>query len=302
MGNEGHAAQFKVWKMKRFLTASAFAASAGTTAYAVPMTFDGLVETATGYHSTYGAVVLSNIAHFTGVAVDGGTTVDVRVTATVKAETDFAMDNGNADTGYIPDYKSGSTSGPEQDLAFRFYGNNINTTENGVKLTFDFFDGTGAKSGQFNDLINVSQIDFAIYDVDGETYQSEFFRAYKSDGLASYRLGNTPQALVATQQSWNTYRFDGPNTNFSETDAAGAAILTYLNTSSFTIDFGSVQNSGPTQNAVFTAMDGDLSMFDLLDFEEAVELPPGVPLPAGLPLILSGLGGLAWIRRRKAVS
>ncbi|WP_299727544.1 VPLPA-CTERM sorting domain-containing protein [uncultured Tateyamaria sp.] len=35
-----------------------------------------------------------------------------------------------------------------------------------------------------------------------------------------------------------------------------------------------------------------------LDFT-TVQQPPAVPLPAGLPLLLAGLGGLAWMRRRQ---
>lgn len=290
-------------------SAVAFVAFSGV-ASAVPLSFDSSTTRATG-SSFLGAVTTKNEIGFTNVATDDGLTVDVRVTATSKSETIFASDERSNDAGYIADYNS-SVNDPNSDLGFIYYGKNLNTTENGIALTFDFFDGTGDLSGTFNDILSVSELNFAIYDVDGESAsstQSEFFRAFASDGLVSYQLGNTDQALVATQEDADTYRFDGPGSNFGETDASGAAILNYENVSSLTIDFGSVMSAGSTKNPVFSAFDGDLSLIRVADFADpvstvspvsaaAAQVAP-VPLPAGLPLLVAGVGSLVALRRRR---
>lgn len=262
---------------------------------AAPLVFDTPVQAATG-NSVVGSVVTATQIDFLNVATDQGTTVDLRVTAAVKDQTDFGVptSNGAGDAGFIPDYSNAGA--PEDDLGFLFFGNGINTTENGIVLTFDFFNGTGALSGTFTDAFTVAELNFAIYDVDGEPSQSEYFTAFKSGGLTSYALGDTPQALVATDLG-DGVRFDGPGTNFPESDSSGAAMLTFTKTASFVLDFGAVQTGGPVQNGVFTAFDGDLSLFDPSDFRPPVST---VPVPAGLPLIASALGGLALLRRRKA--
>ena len=289
----------------RNLCAAILAAGVASSAAAVPVTFGTTVETATGssYYFT-DPIHTTQTLHFLGIATDQGTTVDLRISSTIKTETLFAQDysttSGQDDLGYIPGYETGSGGEPNDDLGFQYIGQNLNATENGIQLTFDFFDGTGVLSGSFTNALTISKMEWAIYDVDGEPSQTEFFRASISDGLYSYRVGNTAQALVATQEDPDTIRFDGPGSNFSETDASGAAILTYLNTSSFTLDFGAVQSSGGTENFVFSGIDGDLSMFDLEDFNDPFVVNGSVPLPAGLPLLLASLGGLMVMRRRRS--
>ncbi|MDW4499131.1 hypothetical protein R5H30_14130 [Sulfitobacter sp. D35] len=288
------------------LVSAAVIVGSGTTASAVPLNFEDLVGRATGY-TVIGRsdVARSTTAKFTNVATDSGRTVDARIVATVKAETDFG-EVGNSgrhgDPGFIPDYRpSGTRDGG--DLGIFYYGNGINSTENGVRLGFEFFDGTGAQSGTFSNAIEVSELNFAIYDVDGESRakggwsdQSEFFRAFVSDGLQSYQLGNTPQALTAEQEG-DVITFRGPNKNFSESDATGAVILKYANVSSFDLDFGSVQSYGTVQNAVFSAFDGDLSLVDLRNFRDPMT-PQAVPGPLSLPLLAAGVGLLGFLRRR----
>ena len=281
--------------------------SVASAADAITVTFTNPVELADGRSYYYNDPIYKmTTLRFTDIATDQGTTVDMRVTTTIKTDTLFADDYRvrtnrrwrDDDLGYIPRYETGSTGEPNDDLGFQYIGQNSNANEKGITMTFDFFDGTGALSGTFTNALVVSQLDWAIYDVDGEASQTEFFRAFKSDGLYSFRLGNTPQALTATDSGGNAIRFDGVGTNYSESDPSGAAILTYLNTSSFTLDFGSVQ-SDPDDNFVFSGIDGDLSMFDLADFTDPFMIPTTVPLPAGLALMLSSLGALALVRRRR---
>jgi len=274
------------------------------TASAVPILFDTFSPGTTGI-SVLGGVVETGIISFTDIATDNGTTVDAKVTATtIKPQTDFGPVGSNSGSfgapGYIPDYTA-AASEPNDDLGFLFYGNGINSTENGITLEFEFFDGTGALSGTFTDPLSISEIKFAIYDVDGENTQyvkqSEFFRVNKSDGLVSYQLGNTPQALTATDLG-DKVLFEGPGVNFAEDDASGAAILVFENTSAFTLDFGAVQMRGPSQNGVFTGFDGDLSLFSDGDFGDPVVVG-AVPLPAGFPLLAGGLAVLGWFCRRQ---
>jgi hypothetical protein len=193
-----------------------------------------------------------------------------------------------------------------------FYGNGINGGENGVTFLFEFFDGTGLNSATYTSPVDVAVLEFAIYDVDGEADQSEFFRAYKADGLKSYQLGSGAQALSVTDLG-DAVLFEGSGKNFDELDATGAAILVYEDTRAFTLDFGSVQTGGPSQNPVFTAFDGNMSLFKKTDFAAPVgagdaAFPGGgagvsasvVPQPWGLALLPAALGTLILLRRRRS--
>ncbi|MEM7525061.1 MAG: hypothetical protein AAF360_15160 [Pseudomonadota bacterium] len=275
-----------------------------TTASAVPLQFDNLVGVTDG-SNVLGATVMSRTALFRSVATDDGQTVDARITATLVGDTEFA-DVSNptnrssfGDAGYIPDY-SGAPGGPEADLGFLYYGNGLDDATDGISFLFEFFDGSGDYAGSFANQVTVGSLDLAIYDVDGEATQSEYFTAYKNDGLISYAVGNTEQALVATDLG-DSVLFQGPGQNYSESDATGAVLLNYTETQSFRLDFGSVQSGGPTQNAVFSAIDGDLSFIDIGDFTGPIAVAP-VPVP---PSVLSFIGAIALmgfmrIRRKSA--
>ncbi|MEO9517297.1 MAG: hypothetical protein ABJH45_06490 [Paracoccaceae bacterium] len=269
-------------------------------AQAVPLTFDQMIGQPTGFN-LLGSTAPTNTILFRDVATDNGQTVDARVTATLIGDTHFAdINDPNAqnyfgDSGFIPDYRNRS-GGPQDDLGFLYYGNGINDAENGLDMMFEFFDGTGDLAGTFLDPLTLSSLEIAIYDVDGEASQSEYFTAQRGDGLVSYATGSSSQALVATEQG-DSIRFDGPGTNYAEDDATGAAVLYYELTDKLQLSFGSVQTSGPEQNAVFSAIDGDLSLFGTNNFGDPVSVNP-VPLPAGGLLLLSGLFGLFITSKR----
>lgn len=269
--------------------------------FAVPLTFDTMVGAPDG-NSLLGPVATSDTLFFTGVATDNGATIDARVTATVTGDANFGSlsdpdaRNYFGDAGYLPNFHSGS-GGPENDLGFLYYGTGIDAAEDGVSLTIDFFNGTGDQSGSFTQKQTVSALELAIYDVDGEASQSEYFTAFKSDGLIGYLLGDTPQALSATDLGTSVL-FEGVGTNFSETDASGAAVLLYELTETLRLDFGSVQTSGPYQNGVFSAIDGDVSLFALNDFGTPQEVN-AVPLPPSLILGAAGLTSFVLLSKLK---
>ncbi len=273
---------------------------AATPAQSVPLSFDTMVGTADG-SNILGPTSSSSVIYFTDVASENGLTIDARITATLKGDTNFAEQtnpdapNSFGDAGFIPDY-NGSTNGPQDDLGLFYYGYGVDPIEDGIEVKFEFFDGTGDLSGSFTNEQTISSLELAVYEVDGEFSQSELFRAYKSDGLMSYTLGTTEQALVATDQG-DSILFEGPGTNYAEDDATGAAILYYELTQELTLDFGSVQTSGSEQNAVFSAIDGDLSLFDRSNFGNPVTV---VPVPFSGLLLLSGLLMSALVFRRKS--
>lgn len=282
-----------------FFAGALLLAASATSAHAAPLQFVNFSPATTG-NGIFGGVVENSEIRFTNVSSDAGVTVDAIVTATVKNLTDFGSGprGGFGDSGFIPNYTAGAAE-PNNDLGFLFYGNRVNSTENGISLDFRFFDGTGSKAGTFSDSISVSELNFAIYDVDGEPSQSEYFRLDKADGLTSYRLGNTPQALTATDLG-SQILFEGPGVNFPEDDASGAAVLTFNNTSGFTLDFGAVQTSGPRRNGVFTGFDGDLSFVNPNDFGGSVIVAP-VPEIETYAMFIIGLTllGMKVMRSRK---
>jgi len=233
---------------------------------------------------------------FTNVATDGATTLDARVTAVVQANTGFATVNPKTGHGYIPDYISTTTSEPEADLGFLYNGIAIGTS--GVTFTIDFYDGTGTLTGTFATPYTIPDLELLIYDVDGEGFpsgsprQSEFFDAFLADGLYSYQIdASHPMTVTPITGGFN---FLGPGVDKPETDTEGAAILRYMNTDSVSLAFGS-QQILVTDNFVFSAIDGDLSLLggDRSSFGD----PTVVPVPAAVLLGILGLG-VAGIKAR----
>ncbi|MEN6336600.1 MAG: hypothetical protein ABFE01_20290 [Phycisphaerales bacterium] len=217
---------------------------------------------------------------FKNVASSEGTTIDARVTATVRPGTEFATGGTNkAARGFVPNYKATSPETPNGDLGFLYAGANHDTA--GISLTIEFFDGTGDRSGTFTESYVVSDLKLLVYDVDGEPTQSEWFEASYVDGLYSHATGSAP-ASVAAAPTASGVRFVGPGKDVSETDTSGAVLLRYRNTSRITLKFAAEQYSD-RMNPVFSAIDGDLDLPVTGTFQPPTVAPAAAPEPAPAP-------------------
>ena len=246
----------------------------------VDIEFDNFTGTKTGSLDDLGSYYSSSVMKFTNVATVGSISVDLRVTASAWGVYSF--------TGHLPDY-SESRGQPAGDLGLYYTANAQGS--GGLHYTLEFFKG----GTDYKTTLNVSQFDLLIYDVDGESFQSEKFRAYAADGLTSYRLANNSNSVSASSFNGGVL-FSGPGYNIDEEDASGAAILTFQNTHKITLDFESTTyGNSPLPNGIFTAIDGDLSMLkgDLDDFGNPVK----VPEPAGV--VLLGVAAALFIVRRR---
>ena len=197
-----------------------------------------------------GPAFTGNTMHFLDVANNGATTIDARVTATPFGIYSFDY--------HIPDYNQTTTAEPNGDIGFLMTSNQIGS--GGLTYLFELFDGTAGSSNTFLTPYVADLLSIMIYDVDGESSQSETFRAYFADGLFSYQTGSHPSSLVPSIIGSGEILFTGPGTNFSEQSTIGAAVLNYKDTSSFTLNFESETFVSNGPNPVFSAIDGDLSM------------------------------------------
>lgn len=217
---------------------------------------------------------------FLNVATYEGTTIDARVTAVVKPDTEFATGTTNRTAcGFIPNYKAhGTRAGqPTGDLGLLYAG--MDEGVSGVTLTISFFNGTGDRRGTFRDAFAIPDLHLLVYDVDGESAQAEWFEVAKADGLYSYATGDTPASVTATTTATGVH-FAGPGKDFRETDTSGAVLLQYRNTSRVTLAFGSEQfRTG--RNLVFAAIDGDLNLPVTGEFQAPKVVPaPAIAAPA----------------------
>jgi len=232
-----------------------------------------------------GPAYTGNTMHFLNVANDGTTALDARVTATSFG--DYSFDY------HIPDYNQTTGAEPNGDIGFMMGSTQVGS--GGLTYLFELFDGTGSNSNTFLTPFEASLLSIMIYDVDGESSQSETFRAYLSDGLYSYQTGDHVSSLVASVEGGGEVLFTGPGTNFSEQSTAGAAILNYKNTSNFTLRFESETYTSNGYNPVFSAIDGDLSMGT-----DGFKPPVTVTEPDMIALVfLCGLCFLTCAPRRK---
>ena len=228
-----------------------------------------------------------SVIDYTNVGQLSGTFIDARITAT-------PFGNGYSLIGHLPNYSQNVVGQPTGDAGIVYAANQAGEA-GGLTWKMDFY----VHGSNWLTPFVIPQARILIYDVDGESIQSEAFRAFKSDGLMSYQLGNTAQALVATDNGSDVL-FQGPGTNFSETDPTGAAILLYQNTNSITLQFEAFTDiSSTVPNPIFSGIDGDLSILngDESGFNPPVEAPePSSAMLAVLPIACAIL-----TRRRRLV-
>ena len=225
-----------------------------------------------------GPAYTGNTISVLNVASHDGTTVDAKITASAFGSFEFQyhiINHNYGDMGFIVN-STGHGSG-------------------GLSYVFQLYDGTGSNSGSFNTPFAAEELSIMVYDVDGEATQSENLRAYTADGLISYQTGTNENSLVASTEG-NSVLFTGPRQNYPETDATGAVILNYANTSQFTLNFESETFYGSLINPVFSAIDGDLSMgTGGFAPSESVSVPDTGSTAA---LLGAGVVALAFARRR----
>ncbi|MEL6267170.1 MAG: hypothetical protein AAFR52_16240 [Pseudomonadota bacterium] len=271
---------------------------------AVPLVFDTPAQTRFDAPATGSATIsdtavttyASDFIRFRDVGDLDGTQVFARVTIeTLKPDTRFDDAAVTPDLGFLPNFEAGGGE-PNGDLGLLYEGVGTDgAVENGIVARIEFVQriSPGPRDVNFAP-VTLPEIEIAVYDVDGESQgpggslsQTEFFRAYRADGLAGYRVEAGGAGVTATRLS-DSVLFEGQGVDGEEADISGAAILRYVETSAITLDFGSVQFAGPTINGVFTGIDGDLSLFPG-GFGFTDERPAAVPLPAGGWLLATAL-------------
>lgn len=254
-------------------------ATVPSTSSAVDLDFSNPVGTANANDASLGPYFTSLTLNFTSVAPG----VDMRVQATTWGAISFV--------GHFADYNS-ALGQPDGDLGV--YYNATGNGLGGVHYQLNFYQS----GSNFTTAYTVSDLQLMLYDVDGESTQSEMLKAYAADGLKSYQTGTDASSVTAAPITGGVL-FTGPGTNYAETDVSGAFILHYQNTSSILLDFQADTtniSSRNLTNGVFSAIDGDLSMLN--GDKSGFTAPQAVPEPSGAMLLC--IGGMFLIFRRRS--
>lgn len=239
---------------------------------AVGLTFDQPVKKATKDHQL-GKYTSAKVIDFLNVANQDGQWVDMRLTTSVSGSYSYV--------GTFPNYNS-----PAGDLGVLYQANNYGSGILNFEMEF-YLSGSN-----FSSRYTLSELNLLVYDVDGESTQTEAFRAFLEDGLVSYRLADSPFSVSATP-GINDILFSGPGFDVNEHDSTGAVLLSYRNTDSVKLQFESTTSRrSALPNGVFSAIDGNPTI-NTTDFQKAV----AVPEPSSALGVL--IGGLMFVIRRK---
>jgi hypothetical protein len=224
-------------------------------------TIDTTLDTSTStnfYNASFGPGVANSVIHYKNVAVG----VDAVITATVTgANYSFSE--------HIYNYSANLAGQPTGDAAF-FYQIAPNSTGLGtMNYKIDLF----ASGSNYSTAYVAPDLRLFAYDIDGEAAQGESLRVAKdtgTGGLVGYQIGSGATPLIVTDNATN-YLFSGRDANLPESNTSGGVLLYFQNTSSVNLQFeantrtATAAGTGlpvgsPTGNAVFSAIDGDVSL------------------------------------------
>lgn len=249
------------------------------------LVFNNPVQTVDGTRAGLGSYYSGNVFDFQDVSPTSGFSIDARLTATTVGSVAFE--------GHYPDYNALSGTEPNDDLGLVYLANNAGT--GGLDYNVQFFVG----GSNFTTPFIIEDFRLLIYDVDGESFQSESVASSASDGLIGYQLPVNNEVVLV--QDGDNYTFNGPGTNRAETDPTAAVILYYANTSNLTLRLRATTTSAsPLPNGVFSAIDGDLSLLGGVDPVSSPNFESFTPTPepSSAMLLMMGLS-LALIKRRR---
>ncbi|MCU0917567.1 MAG: hypothetical protein MUC88_23835 [Planctomycetes bacterium] len=125
------------------------------------------------------------IMDFLNVGTCTGTTIDARITATMRPGTEFATGTtAKTARAFIPDYKATTPSQPSGDLGILYAGEGGSPA--GITRTISFFAGAGSRRGTFREPYEIPDFRLLVCDVDGEPEQAcEAGSTHETQGLPS---------------------------------------------------------------------------------------------------------------------
>lgn len=246
--------------------------------------FDHLKEATNGNHSQLGAYYDGTTLHFLNVAPNSGKSIDLRITVT-------DITSRYAYLGSFPNYNN-APGQPEGDLGILYEFNSHSYGAGGITYNLEFFEG----GDLFETPFVVPDFRLLVYDVDGESGQSESVRVSLDDGFAGYLISSTTSMRVTDEGS--SFLFTGPGVDYAEENTDSAFVLYFENTSSVSLQLLANTTSGWRRNAVFAALDGDLSLVrDDPAWDDSVSITPE---PGSSLLVVSAFTLMLLLRRRAA--
>lgn len=254
------------------------------------LVFDSPVQSTTNNHSL-GRYYSGFTYDFTNIAPTSGSIIDARISIS-------SVSDGYIYNGTFPNYSSASGE-PSGDLGYLYTYTESNTepgsneTIGGITYNISFYEA----GSNFTTPFIIPNFRLLIYDVDGESNQSESVRAFASDGFYAYQIPTNDMITVDIENGGESYLFTGPGINVAENDASGAFIFHYRDTSSIDLQMVSA-STGTLNNGVFSAIDGDLSLIG--KNTDAFTDPQPIPEPSSILFTALAATGLLLRRNRRA--